>query len=92
MSAPRPTKTLRAFYAAHPDFFRFAKPTDLPKELAWKDGSEQKEFADPRAVRGGVLRQFMASTPPTLRRVGPNANNGFRGECASPATRSWWRR
>ena len=70
----------KAFYEAHPDFFRFAKPTDLPKDLAWKDGSEQKEFADPRAVRGGVLRQFMASTPPTLRRVGPNANNGFRGE------------
>ncbi len=70
----------KAFYEAHPDFFRFAKPTDLPKDLVWKDGSEQKEFADPRAVRGGVLRQFMASTPPTLRRVGPNANNGFRGE------------
>ncbi len=70
----------KAFYEAHPDFFRFAKPADLPQDLVWKDGSEQKEFADPRAVRGGVLRQFMASTPPTLRRVGPNANNGFRGE------------
>ena len=70
----------KAFYEAHPDFFRFAKPADLPKDLVWKDGDEQKEFADPRAVRGGVLRQFMASTPPTLRRVGPNANNGFRGE------------
>jgi microcin C transport system substrate-binding protein len=70
----------KAFYEAHPDFFRFAKPGDLPKDLAWKDGSEQKEFADPRAVCGGVLRQFMSSTPPTLRRVGPNANNGFRGE------------
>lgn len=70
----------KAFYEAHPDFFRFAQPGDLPKDLVWKDGLEQKEFADPRAVRGGVLRQFMASTPPTLRRVGPNANNGFRGE------------
>ena len=69
-----------AFYAEHPDFFRFAKPADLPKDLVWQDGSEQKEFADPRAVRGGVLRQFTTSTPPTLRRVGPNANNGFRGE------------
>jgi microcin C transport system substrate-binding protein len=70
----------KAFYETHPDFFRFAKPTDLPKDLVWKDGSEQKEFADPRAVRGGVLRQFMSSTPPTLRRVGPNANNSFRGD------------
>jgi microcin C transport system substrate-binding protein len=69
-----------AFYAEHPDFFRFAKPADLPKDLVWQDGAAQPEFADPRAVRGGVLRQFTTSTPPTLRRVGPNANNGFRGE------------
>ena len=69
-----------AYYAEHKDFFRFAKPTDLPKDLVWHDGSEQKEFADSRAVRGGTLRQFTPSTPPTLRRVGPNANNGFRGE------------
>ena len=69
-----------AYYAEHKDFFRFATPADLPKDLVWHDGSEQKEFADPGAVRGGVLRQFVTSTPPTLRRVGPNANNGFRGE------------
>jgi len=69
-----------AFYAAHPDFFRFATPADLPKDLVWRDGTEQAEFADPRAVRGGVLRHFIMGTPPTLRRVGPNANNGFRGE------------
>ena len=69
-----------AYYAEHKDFFHFAKPADLPKDLVWRDGSEQKEFADSRAVRGGTLRQFTPSTPPTLRRVGPNANNGFRGE------------
>ena len=69
-----------AYYAEHKDFFHFAKPTDLPKDLIWQDGVAQKEFADPRAVRGGTLRQFTGSTPPTLRRVGPNANNGFRGE------------
>jgi len=69
-----------AYYAAHPDFFVFATPADLPKDLVWHDGDEQKEFADPRAVRGGTLRQFTPSTPPTLRRVGPNANHGFRGE------------
>jgi len=69
-----------AYYAEHKDFFRFATPADLPKDLVWQDGAAQKEFADPRAVRGGVLRQFTMSTPPTLRRVGPNANNGFRGE------------
>ena len=69
-----------AYYAEHKDFFHYATPADLPKDLAWHDGSGQKEFADPRAVRGGTLRQFTAGTPPTLRRVGPNANNSFRGE------------
>jgi microcin C transport system substrate-binding protein len=69
-----------AFYRSLPDFFRFAKPTDLPRDLVWKDGSEQREFADPAARRGGPLRLFTTSTPPTLRRVGPNSNNGFRGE------------
>ena len=69
-----------AFYAEHKDFFLFAQPADLPKDLRWQDGSAQKEFADERALRGGTLRQFTAATPPTLRRVGPNANNGFRGE------------
>jgi microcin C transport system substrate-binding protein len=69
-----------AYYAEHKGFFRFATPADLPRDLVWHDGSGQQEFADPRAVRGGVLRQFVMSTPPTLRRVGPNANNGFRGE------------
>ena len=69
-----------AYLAEHKDFFHYATPADLPKDLVWHDGSEQKEFADSRAVRGGTLRQFTPSTPPTLRRVGPNANNGFRGE------------
>ena len=69
-----------AYFAEHKDFFHYATPADLPKDLVWHDGSEQKEFADSRAVRGDTLRQFTPSTPPTLRRVGPNANNGFRGE------------
>ena len=69
-----------AYYAEHPDFFHFATPADLPKDLVWHDGAEQNEFASTKALRGGTLRQFTPSTPPTLRRVGPNANNGFRGE------------
>ena len=77
---PPPDERAAAYYAAHKGFFRFATPADLPKDLEWKNGDDQKEFADPAAVRGGVLRQFLAGTPPTLRRVGPNANHGFRGE------------
>ena len=68
-----------AFYASKPAFFRFARPEDLPKDLVWKDGSEEPEFADPKAVRGGTLRMMLRTSPPVLRRVGPNSNNGFRG-------------
>ena len=42
------------FYADQPKFFRFARPEDLPKDLVWHEGAEQKEFADPRALRGGA--------------------------------------
>ncbi|GBL28001.1 hypothetical protein EMGBS8_19490, partial [Verrucomicrobiota bacterium] len=63
------------FYKQHPEFFHFAQASDLPKDLDWKDGAEQQEFADPRAIRGGTLHQMIITTPPTLRRVGANANN-----------------
>ena len=68
-----------AFYASRPEFFRFARPEDLSKDLVWKDGAEEAEFADPAAVRGGTLRMMFKGSPPVLRRVGPNSNNGFRG-------------
>ena len=68
-----------AFYASRPEFFRFARPEDLPKDLVWKDGSEEPEFADPAARRGGTLRLMSRMSPPVLRRVGPNSNHGFRG-------------
>ncbi len=68
-----------AFYAANPEFFRFARPEDLPKDLVWQDGASEEEFADPRAVRGGTHRLVLRGGPPVLRRVGPNSNNSFRG-------------
>ena len=68
-----------AYYREHPEFFRFATPADLPKDLEWKDGAEEQEFADPAATIGGTFRMMERSTPPVLRRVGPNANNSFRG-------------
>ena len=67
------------FYKDHPEFFHFAKPSDLPNDLKWENGDNEKEFADPAAKRGGTLRMMDRSTPPVLRRVGPNANNSFRG-------------
>jgi microcin C transport system substrate-binding protein len=60
------------------DYFRFGKPEDIPADLVWEDGMECEEIGDPRAKKGGTLRQFMKSFPPTIRPFGDNSNNGFR--------------
>ncbi|MGE9290225.1 MAG: extracellular solute-binding protein [Puniceicoccales bacterium] len=66
------------YYAAHPDFFHFASPEDLPSDLTWEDGMDQPTFASPEAVRGGTLRSFILNFPPTVRYVGPDSNHSFR--------------
>ena len=70
--------TLDAFYKSKPGFFTFATPADLPKDLKWEDGADEKPFADPAAVRGGTVTSFMLSWPPTLRFVGPDSNHSMR--------------
>jgi microcin C transport system substrate-binding protein len=67
-----------AFYREKPGMFTFATPEDLPKDLVWEDGSAEKPFADPRAIRGGTVTSFMLSWPPTLRFVGPDSNHSMR--------------
>jgi microcin C transport system substrate-binding protein len=67
-----------AFYKAHPDTFRFATPADLPKDLAWHDGSGVPEFSAPDAKRGGTFHYFIRDFPRTLRFLGPDANGSFR--------------
>lgn len=73
------TEAVRAYYASKPDFFIFASPEDLPADLDWQTGEEQEPFASPNAKRGGILRSYIPSFPPTLRIVGPDANSSFRG-------------
>lgn len=68
-----------AYYAANPDFFRFAELAELPSGLEWRDGAEQPEFASPDAIRGGTIRSFVPDFPPTIRFVGPNSNHSLRG-------------
>jgi microcin C transport system substrate-binding protein len=68
----------QAYYKAHPDFFVFAKPSDLPKDLVWQDGHDVPTFADPDAKRGGTLHYFIDDFPRTLRFVGPDDNGSFR--------------
>jgi len=74
---PQPPGALE-FYAAHPDFFVFKTPQDLPADLVWKNGLEQKPFTSPHARPGGTLRSFIPAYPDTLRTVGPNSNSSFR--------------
>lgn len=67
------------YYASRPEFFRFAKPEDLPKDLVWENNADAPEFADPAAKRGGSVTIGMPGYPATFRRVGPNSNGFFRG-------------
>ena len=68
-----------AYYQSKPTFFRFSSPEKIPADLNWQGDPLEPVFADPQAQRGGELNFFTASTPPVLRRVGPNANHSFRG-------------
>jgi microcin C transport system substrate-binding protein len=68
----------KAFYAAHPEFFHFKTPADVPANLKWEDGMDLPEFGDPAAKRGGTLNYWMQDFPRTLRHVGPDSNGYFR--------------
>jgi len=67
-----------AYFKAHPDFFRYKTPADLPKTLEWQDGHDVPEFADPSAKRGGTLHAAQPDFPRTLRYYGVDANGGLR--------------
>lgn len=62
-----------------PEFFTFATAADVPAELAWENGLAEPEIGDPQAKKGGTMRQYILSFPPTLRILGENANSSFRG-------------
>ncbi|MES2475512.1 MAG: ABC transporter substrate-binding protein [Verrucomicrobiota bacterium] len=62
------------------DYLKFGSPTDIPSDLVWENGMDQPEIGDPAAKKGGVFRRFIPSFPPTLRPIGNNANNFFRGD------------
>jgi microcin C transport system substrate-binding protein len=64
---------------AQPEFFSFATPADLPTDLDWQDGLSEPEIGDPKAQKGGTFTSYMLSFPPTIRVLGENSNNFFRG-------------
>lgn len=59
-------------------FFTFGAPDQVPADLVWLDGMELDDLGDPDAVKGGTKRASLQDFPRTLRRVGPDANGGFR--------------
>lgn len=64
---------------AKPEFFTFATPADLPAGLAWENGLSEPEIGDPKARKGGTFNSYIPSFPPTIRVLGENSNNAFRG-------------
>ncbi len=62
-----------------PEFFTFAKIEDLPKDLKWEDGMGEPEVGDPKAQKGGTFNFWTPAFPPTVRIMGENGNNAFRG-------------
>ena len=62
------------------DYLKVGNPSEIPTGLAWENGMDQPEMGDPRAQKGGVLRRHILEFPPTIRPIGPNANNSFRSD------------
>ncbi len=62
------------------DYLKVGKPSDVPTNLVWANGMDQPEIGDPASKKGGVFRRFIPSFPPTIRPIGENANNSFRGD------------
>ena len=80
------TAEVQAYYEAHPEFFGFKTPADLPQGLEWHDGSEMSEMGSPQAKKGGTEYRALQDFPRTLRIVGPDSNGGFRNMLLDDAT------
>ncbi|MEO5916917.1 MAG: ABC transporter substrate-binding protein [Luteolibacter sp.] len=62
------------------DYLKFGTPSEIPSNLVWQNGMDQPEIGDPASKKGGVFRRFIPTFPPTIRPIGSNANNFFRGD------------
>ncbi|TNE37627.1 MAG: ABC transporter substrate-binding protein [Alphaproteobacteria bacterium] len=72
------TQEVLDYYAAHPEFFRFKTPADIPADLVWEDGQNLSEIGSPNAKKGGTWTERLQDFPRTLRLVGPDSNGSFR--------------
>ena len=80
--SPQPARNnsaeVQAYYEAHPDFFGFKTPADVPADLVWENGEDQPDIGSPQAIKGGTLHARLPDFPRTLRTVGPDSNDNFR--------------
>ena len=62
-----------SYFAENSEFFRVKTAGDLPDGLVWENGDGEKEFASPKAIRGGKEKIWIQDFPRTLRVVGPDS-------------------
>ncbi len=62
------------------EFFSFKDEQELPQGLVWENGMDNPIIGDPRAKKGGTYHTYILDFPRTLRQIGDQANNSFRGE------------
>lgn len=96
VSAPSaPVSGNKADYAVFPDADAGADPS-VPAEQGgkgftgkgWETNTDFDLIGDPKALKGGVLRDSLLDFPGTLRLAGPEANSVFNAEIAGLAYES----
>lgn len=66
------------YYRDNAEFYVFATPDDLPRDLVWEHGAELPELGSSKARRGGAYNGRIQDFPRTLRLYGPDSNSSFR--------------
>ena len=77
------TPEVKKFYAETKNdkgeaFFRSKDIKELPADLKWEEGVDEKEFGSPDAKKGGTYHHYIVDYPRTLRTIGPDSNDTFR--------------
>ena len=52
-------------------------PADLPPDIKWETNLDDPPIGDLKALKGGILYEYMEDYPLTFRLMGPNSNDAF---------------
>jgi microcin C transport system substrate-binding protein len=91
-ASPSTAATDKSAYPVFPDADRGADPA-VPADQGgrgftgegWETNTDYELIGDPRAVKGGVFREYQLDFPTTLRLNGPEANTVLNGMIGSMA-------